>query len=65
MYISSLTSNLCNLVFDGEFYLRFISFDIKVSHHVKYGIGHNSSSMGLNELRFCGRAMEEVTYMPN
>ena len=49
VYISTWTLFFCKSVFKNEFYLRFVSFSIKVNHHVEYGIRHISSSMRSNK----------------
>jgi hypothetical protein len=41
VYISFLAPFPRKTVFKSEFYLRFVSFGIRVSHHVKYGIRCN------------------------
>jgi hypothetical protein len=46
----------CKSVFNSEFYPKFISFGIRASYYVKYGIGPNSLNMGSNGR--CGFVVE-------
>jgi hypothetical protein len=62
MHISSLAPSHCKPVFKGEFYLRFVSFSIRVSNHVEYEIEHSSSSMVLNRLQLCDQVTKGATY---
>jgi hypothetical protein len=45
----------CKLVFKGNFYLRFVSFGIRCSSHIKCEIGRNLLSI---DRMGCGFAVE-------